>query len=795
MHRRTRHFRICRNAASQWQAFLPSLGESINAAEQAVSAVAPRGTARARDNQKPTGWERTRVGVVVPLCVVVAVAIVCIIVAALSSANRADEVSLENEKQLLMRAIANHGEWSLRRLHNMTATDGSIRGLDLDGPRETVRPRLARWLEPMRDHDLVWVVGSQDQLVYGQAGRDLGDVYAPDASYTYLRPVIDYLRNRAELPDRVIRLIGRSPLPDQPRVPETVLLTMFMGRVSVVSAVALPSNTVKDGHGPMIVTGRFIEDTLLNTIGDQLRLENLRTVTGPAARRGEYVFDIVDAAQKPVVRFAWAPQQPGAEILSNVIPFIGIALAGFALLTGLVLRFMRRTAETITAGENRLRYLALHDPLCGLPNRNYFSDRLEEVIEGVRRGGPASAVFYIDLDHFKDVNDTLGHPVGDELIRNVTRRLASTLRSEDLVARLGGDEFAVITSVSSNHAVLLGVADRIIGILSAPFSIDGHTIVIGASIGIAIADNRSQSGAADVMRYADMALYRAKNEGRNRACVYDAAMDADLSNRKLVEAELREAIENGSLDVLYQPIVNASGETVVGVEALARWPHPTRGLISPSEFIPVAEYSGLIIELGSYVLRRACLDGKAWPGLTVAVNVSPLQFRQIDFFSMVERVVGETGYDPTRLELELTESTLIGNVESAEASMARLRSLGVRLALDDFGTGYSSLQYLRRFPFDKIKIDRSFVLSIEKGADGAAIVHAVVSLGRGLGMKVTAEGVETADQHLFLRAAGVHYMQGFRFGKPMKASEITARLAVPTVYRSIESDAAAALAS
>jgi diguanylate cyclase (GGDEF)-like protein len=759
-----------------------------------VSAVAPWGTARARDHQTPTGWERTRIGVVVPLCVVVAVAIVCIIVAALSSANRADEVALENEKQLLMRAIANHGEWSLRRLRNMTATDTSIHGVAFDGPAATVQPKLERWLEPMRDHDLVWVIGSSDQLVHGQAGRHLNDSYAPQAAYTYLRPVIDYLRDRAELPRGVVRLIGRSPLPEQRRVPETVLLTMFLGRVSVISAVALPS-TKPGVPASMVVTGRFIEDTLLNTIADQLRLANLRTVTGRTAERGEYVYNIVDTSQQPVVRFAWTPRRPGAEILNSVTPFIGIALAGFALLTGLVLRFMRRTAETIAAGENRLRHLALHDPLCGLPNRNYFSERLEEVIAEVRRGRPGSAVFYIDLDHFKDVNDTLGHPVGDELIRNVTRRLSGTMRCDDLVARLGGDEFAVITSLSSDHAVLLGVADRIITMLSAPFSIDGHTIVIGASIGIAIVDARSEGGTADVMRYADMALYRAKNEGRNRACVYDAAMDADLSNRKLVEQELREAIENGLLEVLYQPIVNTSGETVVGVEALVRWPHPTRGVILPSEFIPVAEHSGLIIDLGSYVLRRACLDGRAWPGLTVAVNVSPLQFRQIDFFSTVERVIRDTNFDPRRLELELTESTLIGNVESAEASMSRLRLLGVRLALDDFGTGYSSLQYLRRFPFDKIKIDRSFVLSIEKGADGAAIVHAVVSLGRGLGMKVTAEGVETADQHLFLRAAGVHYMQGYRFGKPMKANEITARIAVPGVYRSIEGDAAAALAS
>jgi len=288
-----------------------------------------------------------------------------------------------------------------------------------------------------------------------------------------------------------------------------------------------------------------------------------------------------------------------------------------------------------------------------------------------------------------------------------------------------------------------------------------------------------------------MALYRAKNEGRNRACIYDAEMDADMSNRKLVEQDLREAIESGRLQVLYQPIVNASGETVVGVEALARWPHPTRGIISPNDFIPIAEHSGLILELGAWVLRRACLDGMAWPKLTVAVNVSPLQFRQSDFVDMVERILAETGFDPARLELEITESTLIGNVDNAESAMRRLKALGVRLALDDFGTGYSSLHYLRRFPFDKLKIDRSFVLSIEKTADAAAIVHAVVSLGRGLGMKVTAEGVETADQHLFLRAAGVHTMQGFRFGRPQPAADITARIATPGVYRSIESDAAA----
>jgi diguanylate cyclase (GGDEF)-like protein len=401
------------------------------------------------------------------------------------------------------------------------------------------------------------------------------------------------------------------------------------------------------------------------------------------------------------------------------------------------------------------------------------------------------AVFCLDLDNFKDVNDTLGHPVGDELIRNVTLRLSHTLRGKDLVARLGGDEFAVISAVGDDTAKMMALGQRIIDAICAPYNIGGQNIVIGASIGIAVID-RDSVGAADIMRYADMALYRAKNEGRNRACIYDAAMNADLSKRKLLESDLREAIGTGQLRLLYQPIVDKSGDTMMGVEALCRWTHPTRGEISPMEFIAIAENSGLIVELGSWVLRQALTDGKQWPSLTVAINVSPLQFRRADFAELVERILTETGFDPARLELELTESVLLGNVDTAEAGMMRLKALGVRLALDDFGTGYSSLLYLRRFPFDKLKIDRSFVLSIEKAADAAAIVHAVVGLGRGLGMKVTAEGVETADQHLFLRAAGVHFMQGYRFGKATTPDEIDARIKSTGAYLPIDLPAAMA---
>ncbi len=324
-------------------------------------------------------------------------------------------------------------------------------------------------------------------------------------------------------------------------------------------------------------------------------------------------------------------------------------------------------------------------------------------------------MFYIDLDHFKDVNDTLGHHIGDELILNVTQRLSRIMRGDDLVARLGGDEFAIITTCASDSYSLQAIAGRIIAAVCAPYLISGHNIIIGASIGIAAIDRRV-GDAADILRYADMALYRAKNEGRNRACIYDAAMDADLSNRKLLEGDLLQAIKNDDLRAAYQPIVNAAGDTVVGVEALARWTHPTHGEIPPSRFIPIAEHSGLIIELGEWMLRRACLDGRNWPGLTVAVNVSPLQFRRSDFVEVVERILTETDFDANRLELELTESTLLGNLETAELSMLRLKAIGVRFALDDFGTGYSSLLYLRRFPFDKLKIDSQLRALDREGA-------------------------------------------------------------------------------
>ena len=742
--------------------------------------------------RKGSRWDQARL--VLPLGAIVVIAIVCIVVAVVTSARRADEVAYTRQGELIKQAIIEHGLHALHLAEGAVATPQAVAKIRDDYDPQWIDQQIGHWLANS-DFDAFAIVGADDRLEFSRfLGSDPGSG-AADLSAQF-KPTIDLMRGRlTAFPGQSLPLIGGQN-PANPGY-KTVVIGSFLDRPAYIAAIAVGSDAdlgQSNGHTPIVIAVKLLGDRLLHKIGNRLQLTDLHMIEGSRQADNDSMLDLADLNGAAVVRVAWKPTRPGGAIVMSVVPFVAVALAGFALFLGLGVRYVRRTARDLAAGDHQLRHLALHDPVCGLPNRIYFGERLEQTINNVRGGGPSAAVFYIDLDHFKDVNDTLGHHIGDELILNVTQRLSRIMRGDDLVARLGGDEFAIITTCASDSYSLQAIAGRIIAAVCAPYSISGHNIIIGASIGIAAIDRRV-GDATDILRYADMALYRAKNEGRNRACIYDAAMDADLSSRKLLEGDLLQAIKNDGLRAAYQPIVNAAGDTVVGVEALARWRHPTHGDIPPSRFIPIAEHSGLIVDLGEWMLRRACLDGRNWPNLMVSVNVSPLQFRRSDFVEVVERILTETDFDANRLELELTESTLLGNLETAELSMLRLKAIGVRFALDDFGTGYSSLLYLRRFPFDKLKIDSSFVRSIEKAPDAAAIVHAVVSLGRGLGMKVTAEGVETAEQHLFLRAAGVHSMQGFRFGKPGPASEIDDRLATPDAYRVGSPDQEVALAS
>lgn len=736
--------------------------------------VADQAAATQPEQRRPALWRRARPIGVAPIGLIVALAITCIVFAVLSSAHRADVVALEHERQLFSHALSDRQAQITSEVEYIAGSKDALQRLWVHLDESWIHQQIGLRLKHQLDHTLVMLVDPGSEFIHALAGRSNAVLDLTGAATTLeLAPLLARMAAlRAETADDHDQ--GNAA-----RSRSVACIQSFLGYPAIVAAAPLvPSEERRVGENasPALVMVSFIGKPFLHHVSARLALPDLRSIDSETASDGDNTFELKNDADETVARFAWTPNRPGAEIVRTVLPFICVALGFFIILAGFVLRYMRRTTATIADGEDRLRHMAMHDPLSSLPNRMLFGERLEALLGEVKQGGAAAALLSIDLDHFKDVNDTLGHHVGDALIRAVAERLCRILRDGDLVARLGGDEFAVLTTNVTDHAALDDMGARIIATLSAPYAISGHTLAIGASIGIVVIDHRARD-AADILRFADLALYRAKNEGRNRACIYDAAMNADVTQRKRLEHDLRAAIERNGLTLHYQPLVSPDGERMVGVEALCRWPHPQRGMVPPSEFIPVAEQSELIIALGEWVLRQACTDGAAWPGIVVAANVSPLQFRRPDFVEVVERILDETGFDPTRLELELTESTLLGNVEGAENAMRRLKGLGVRLALDDFGTGYSSLLYLRKFPFDKLKIDRSFVHNIETAADAAAIVHAIVSLGRGLGMKVTAEGVENAEQQLFLRAAGVHSMQGFRFGRPTEPAEISERLA------------------
>ncbi len=426
----------------------------------------------------------------------------------------------------------------------------------------------------------------------------------------------------------------------------------------------------------------------------------------------------------------------------------------------------------------RIQHLAAHDPLTDLPNRIFFERRLEEIQGRVQRQEKIG-VLCVDLDHFKNVNDELGHSAGDAVLKAASRILVDCTPEGDVVARLGGDEFVIIAGRlrASEDAGLL--AKRIVERISQPLEIDGRRVLIGASVGIAVAPLDGEDGHS-LLKRADLAMYRAKAEGRGTFNFYEAGLDAALQDRRSTEAALRDALVRDEFRLFFQPLLNLDSQRVCAFEALVRWQHPERGLLGPSAFINAAEDSGLIIPIGEWVLRNACVAAAAWPEtVSLAVNLSPAHFKRgRDLVSHVRAALVGAGLAPERLELEITESVLLADDECALQTLRELKDLRVRIALDDFGTGYSSLSYLRRFPFDKIKIDRSFVDGCEQSADGLAIVKAVIALGRSLGMATTAEGVETDAQLEIIRAEGCTEAQGFLFSKPLPlgaACEFAAR--------------------
>ena len=421
--------------------------------------------------------------------------------------------------------------------------------------------------------------------------------------------------------------------------------------------------------------------------------------------------------------------------------------------------------------EARISFMAHHDALTSLPNRVLFREHLEHALAAVKRSGGGFAVFCLDLDRFKDVNDTLGHHVGDMLLEVVAQRLRECIRGSDTVARLGGDEFAILQVGSDQPAAADALAARLTTAIAAPYELAGHLVHVSVSGGITLCPDDGSSSER-LLKNADMALYQAKGAGRSHICFYKPEMDARLQARRLIEVDLAVALQNGELEVYYHPLVGVKGEQVAGFEALLRWHHP-HGMIPPSHFIPIAEDTGLILAIGDWVLRQACKDAVQWPPhIRVAVNLSPVQFRGKSLIQSVADALAGSGLPAGRLELEVTESVLLADNEANVEALHELQALGVRISMDDFGTGYSSLSYLRQFPFNNIKIDQSFIREMVRSPDCVAIVTSIASLAVSLGMTTTAEGVETAEHLHLARQAGCTEVQGFLFGRPRPASEV-----------------------
>ncbi len=426
--------------------------------------------------------------------------------------------------------------------------------------------------------------------------------------------------------------------------------------------------------------------------------------------------------------------------------------------------------------EAKIAYMAHHDALTDLPNRLQLYDQLRQTLARSKRGEHA-AVFCLDLDRFKAVNDAHGHPAGDLLLKSVADRLRQCIRDSDMVARLGGDEFAIVQAGASQPTDATSLASRLIEVIGAPYELGGHQVTIGLSIGIALAPGDGLDP-DQLLKNADMALYRAKSDGHGLYRFFEPEMDARMQARRRLEIDLRKAIANGEFELFYQPLVDMKTEYVTGFEALIRWHHPERGMIPPVDFISVAEETGLIVPIGDWVLRRACAEAATWPsGVKIAVNLSPIQFKSKGLSLSVVSALAASGLSPKRLELEITESVLLQDGDATLAILHELRGLGVRISMDDFGTGYSSLSYLRKFPFDKIKIDQSFIVDMSDHDDSLAIVRAVIAMGSGLGIATTAEGVETVEQFKQLKLEGCTEVQGYLFSPPRPAAEVKGLLA------------------
>ncbi|NKJ94817.1 EAL domain-containing protein [Rhizobium leguminosarum bv. viciae] len=738
-------------------------------------------------------------------------AIGLVVLSALWAGTESDAAALDRQRQLVnarlreqvdqvAHVIGQFGNGYLTRVYPAARSSGGSSSLDAV-LTAAAGSAISQTAMSAFGYDQAFVVDEKAQLLM------LADAQT-EKRYRWMKPLFLPLLQDARLGMRPGAVSNeRTPSSMESRLASpgrsnTALANLMRleGRPTIVGVVAIndPEEGQRQTMRQFLIVVRFIDGAALDELSRQQGLNGARFARTADADENEVAFQIDATANgEPIGFIVWRPDLPGSRVIGRLMPALSIAALVIAILFSVLLVRLRSSLGELRKSELHARQLALHDVLTSLPNRALFAMRFDECLAETKNSAERSAVALLDLDRFKAVNDTFGHAAGDELIRMAAERIHSLLRPGDTLARLGGDEFALLLRDIKDHdQVLPVICDAIVAELGKPFPLlRGEAVArVGGSIGVTAVPDAGRN-ADDIMRYADVALYEAKMGGRGQWRVYSPSMDGGRNARDILKNELREVLAKGtassadgpqsdpiankpdfgSLEVYYQTVHRAEGGgySASGAEALVRWRHSQRGLLTPASFIPVAEEGGLIDALGFWVLREACRAACKWPENTfVAVNVSPAQLRRPNFAEEVSAVLQESGLPPSRLELELTESSLIEDNSDVYTVLKSLRSQGVQISLDDFGTGFSCLSHLLRFDIDRIKIDRSFVSQLGTKANGAAIIGAIVALSRNLGISTTAEGVETEYQRDFLAALGCTDLQGYFFSKPVPLRDL-----------------------
>ena len=630
------------------------------------------------------------------------------------------------------------------------------------------------------------IINPLGQLLYSSLNGSLVQGLESAVLDTRLLSIVSTVRANFEHAN-IIKKLSAADAGERPPPPTSVFRSEFVrvdGRPAIAAVVANAPVFARSEDRlyspPILAVVSYFDQQSIDELQTEVSVSGLRFSDNARHSKAETGITVnMDDGSAPLMLF-WHATRPGTAIVERIAPALGAITLFFGFVTLIVLRTMRASTQELAVSERRAVEMAYRDPLTGLANRLRLVETLREQIPALAPGQKL-ALFFLDLDGFKDINDTLGHPVGDELLAMVGERLEGILGSKGMTVRFGGDEFALLAPISMTDEIGR-IAARIIETVRQPVIAGEHVLNVGGSLGISLAPDHGREP-EELLRRADIALYRAKSDGRGTHRVFDPSDEIVLQSRRAIERDIERAMWHDEFFTVYQPLYSADGERIEGVETLVRWQHPERGMVPPGDFIHVAEKSGLIVKLDEWVLRKACEHAKQWPEISVAVNMSPSNFRHCNLAERVKRVVEETGFDPRRLEIEITEGMLLNANDDVLFDLQELREFGIRFAIDDFGTGYSSLGYLGSFPIDKIKIDQSFVQNLGVKEDAAAIVECVARLGRALGLSVTAEGVETGAQHRFVRAAGCQQVQGYLLSKPLRPAEITELVCKPLPKR------------